>query len=124
MASLYNPTMTKPLNVDEYIAAQPAAVAKKLMQLRQLVKDNAPGAVEKLSYGMPYYSLNGRLVYFMAHTHHIGFYPMKSALAKFKNELSQYETGPGTVRFPLDKPLPQKLIKDIVRFRAQENLRK
>lgn len=116
--------MQKPKSVDEYIVAQPADVQKKLHDFRKTVLTAAPGAEEKISYGMPYYSLNGRLVYFMAHTHHIGFYPMKSAIAKFEKELAGYETSAGTIRFPLDKPLPLSLISKIVNFRAKENTSK
>jgi uncharacterized protein YdhG (YjbR/CyaY superfamily) len=69
---------------------------------------------------MPYYSLNGRLVYYMAHAHHIGFYPMKTAVSKFAGDLKGYKAHVATVQFPHDKPLPLPLIKKIVDFRAKE----
>ena len=116
--------MTRPKNVDEYIAGQPAETAKRLTQIRKIVRQAAPDATEKISYGMPYYGLNGRLLYFMAHTHHIGFYPMKSAVARFEEELKDYRTSKGTVQFPYDNPLPLELIRKIVVFRAQENRNK
>jgi len=79
--------MQKPKDVDDYIAAQPADIAKRLASIRKIVRENAPQVTEKISYGMPYYSLNGRLLYFMAHTHHIGFYPMRSAINKLPMNL-------------------------------------
>jgi uncharacterized protein YdhG (YjbR/CyaY superfamily) len=63
-------------------------------------------------------------VYFGAFTNHIGFYPAPRGIAAFKRELSRYEGAKGTVRFPLDKPLPVKLIARIVKFRVAENLEK
>ena len=105
--------------VDDYMAAQSPDVRKKLQELRQAILAASPEATEKISYGMPYYHLNGRLLYFMAHKEHIGFYPMKSAISAFKDELSGYETSAGTVRFPLDKPLPLPLINRIIKFRVK-----
>jgi uncharacterized protein YdhG (YjbR/CyaY superfamily) len=112
--------MKKPGSVDEYIAAQPPGVAKRLRQIRELILKEAPEAQEKLSYGMPFYSLNGRLIYFMAHDRHIGIYPMKSAIKKFEKELAGHKTHVATIQLPHDKPLPLTLIKKIVAFRAAE----
>ena len=114
----------KPANVDEYITMWPLAAQTKLIVIRKIIKELAPQAEEKISYGMPYYNLNGRLIYFSAHTNHIGLYPMKSAIKHFSKELSGYETSAGTVRFPLDKPLPLPLIRKIVLFRVEQNLQK
>lgn len=116
--------MQKFTSVDEYIADQPQAVQPKLEELRRIVKTQAPQATEKISYGMPYYGLNGRLLYFAAQKEHIGLYAMPSAITSFKKELDSYETSTGTIRFPLDKPLPLPLIRKIVRFRVKENLQK
>lgn len=114
--------MKQTKNIDEYITSSPLEVRDRLNQIRQVVKEVASEATEKLSYRMPYFSLNGRLLYFAAQCeHHIGFYPMKSALRQFREELSEYETSAGTVRFPFDKPLPLELIRKIVKFRAEEN---
>jgi uncharacterized protein YdhG (YjbR/CyaY superfamily) len=110
--------------IDRYIASYPSDVQEKLSTIRHTVKEVAPQASEKLSYGMPYFSLNGRLVYFAAFKNHIGFYPMASGVANFKKELSSYHTSKGTIQFPLDKPLPLPLIRKIVEFRVQENLSK
>jgi uncharacterized protein YdhG (YjbR/CyaY superfamily) len=109
-------------SVDEYIAAQPKDVAEKLSQIRAIVKNEAPQATEKISYGMPYYSLNGRLLYFRAHAHHIGLYPMAATVKHFEKELADYHTSKGTVQLPLNKPLPLGLIRKIVHFRAEEKM--
>ena len=111
----------KPANVDEYISLAPATVQPVLTELRKAIKTTAPKATEGISYGMPYYSYNGRLVYFMVHRSHIGFYPMKSAIAKFSEDLKGFKTSAGTVQFPLDKPLPIELIKKMILFRVSEN---
>ena len=116
--------MSRFTTVDEYIAAQPSAVQKRLQTIRQTVQQAAPQATERLSYGMPYFGFNGRLLYFSAFKHHIGFYPMKSSINHFSKELSGYKTSVATIQFPHDKPLPLDLIRRIAEFRAKENLSK
>ena len=110
--------------VDEYIAVQPANVREKLERLRLTIKKAAPKAEEEISYMMPAYKFQGVLVYFGAYQNHIGFYPTGSGISAFKKELSVYEGSKGTVRFPIDKPLPLMLIKKIVRFRLKKNEQK
>jgi uncharacterized protein YdhG (YjbR/CyaY superfamily) len=107
--------------VDEYIAAQPKAVRGVLRRLREVIKSAAPAARESLSYKMPAYHYHGRLVYFAAFKNHIGFYPRTSGIAAFKKELARYEGAKGSIKFPLDEPLPVGLIRKIVRFRVREN---
>jgi uncharacterized protein YdhG (YjbR/CyaY superfamily) len=114
--------MKKAKDVDEYISMHPAPAQKLLKQLRATVKKAAPKAVEVISYGMPAYKLDGVLVYFAAHTKHIGFYPMPSSIAEFEDEVKQYKHAKGSIQFLLDKPLPVKLISKIVKFRAAKNL--
>jgi len=108
--------------VDEYIDAFPQNVQTVLQELRQAIRETAPDAKEAISYQMPTLKLHGNLVWFAAFKNHIGFYPRESAIEAFKEKLSDYEVSKGTVRFPLDKPLPLDLIKEIVRFRVKENL--
>ncbi|NOS56607.1 MAG: DUF1801 domain-containing protein [Cyclobacteriaceae bacterium] len=108
-------------SVDDYIAEQSVEIWEKLNELRQVIKRAAPKADEAISYGMPAYKFYGVLVYFGAYQNHIGFYPTGSGISAFKKELSVYEGSKGTVRFPIDKPLPLMLIKKIVRFRLKEN---
>jgi uncharacterized protein YdhG (YjbR/CyaY superfamily) len=111
--------------IDEYIATFPKNVQLVLQQIRQAVKDVAPKAEEAISYNMPAFKLNGNLVWFGAFKNHIGFYPRKSAIEAFREKLSAYETSEvqGTVKFPLDKPMPIDLIKEMVKFRVIENLK-
>jgi uncharacterized protein YdhG (YjbR/CyaY superfamily) len=111
-------------NIDEYIAGFPDETCIILKQLRTTIRIAAPGAEEVISYGMPAFRMNGILVYFAAFKNHIGFYPTSSAILAFREELSEYAGGKGTVRFPLDKPLPFDLISEIVKFRVSENLNK
>jgi uncharacterized protein YdhG (YjbR/CyaY superfamily) len=108
-------------SVDEYIANFPADIQDILQKLRKVIKEAAPGATEKISYQMPAYDLFGNLVYFAVHKKHIGFYPTPSAIEAFKKELSGYKGSKGAVQFPLGQPLPDELIKRIVKFRVAEN---
>jgi len=107
-----------------YIAAFPKGTQDLLMQLRTTIKKAAPQAEEVLSYQMPAYKFHGILVYFAGHKHHIGFYPTSSGIEAFKQELSVYKGAKGSVQFPLDQPLPLRLISQIVKFRVIENREK
>ena len=113
-----------PNSIDEYIASFPEETQKILQELRAAIKAAAPGAQEKISYQMPAFAQKGILVYFAAWKNHIGFYPTSSGTQAFKQELSVYKSSKGSVKFPLDKPLPLDLISNIVRFRVAENLKK
>lgn len=110
--------------VDEYIDAYPKNVQCILEELRQVIRKSAPKAEETISYQIPAFKLNGNLVWFAAFKNHIGFYPTSSAIEAFKEKLADYDVSKGTVRFPLNKPIPYDLIKEIVRFRVQENMSK
>jgi uncharacterized protein YdhG (YjbR/CyaY superfamily) len=116
-------TSHKYKTVDEYIVTFPEDVQKLLEKVRQTIKKAAPEAIETISYQMPAYKLNGQLVFFGGFKKHIGFYPIPSGVAAFRNELAKYEMAKGSVRFPLDKPIPFDLIKRIVEFRVKENLK-
>jgi uncharacterized protein YdhG (YjbR/CyaY superfamily) len=111
-----------PATIDEYIAQCPEEVQPILVKLRAVIKKSAPKAVERISYQLPAFYLNGSLVWFGLHRHHIGFYPRGSGIEAFKEELSAYKGAKGSVQFPLDKPLPFALISKIVKFRVKENL--
>ena len=89
--------------------------------MRSLIRDEAPSATEKIGYGIPTYVLKKNLVHFGAAKHHVGFYPGPSAVEHFADELTDFHTSKGTIQFPLDAPLPEDLIRRIVRFRIQEN---
>lgn len=110
--------------IDEYIATFPKDVQKILQELYKTIKAAAPEAEERISYQMPTFALNGNLVHFAAFKNHIGFYPTPSGIDAFKEELSIYEGAKGSVQFPIDQPMPLKLIAKIVKFRVAENLKK
>jgi uncharacterized protein YdhG (YjbR/CyaY superfamily) len=110
-----------PRTMADYIAGFPHEVREILQTFRKTIRKAAPGAEETISYGIPCFTLDGNLVHFAAFKKHVGFYPRSTAIAKFKKELSAYEVSKGTIRFPLDKPLPAGLISKIVKFRAKEN---
>ena len=113
-----------PASIDEYIAAYPKDIQKMLKELRKTIKAAAPDAEEKISYQIPTFYLKGNLVHFGAFKDHISFFPTSSGTQAFKKELSVYKGAKGTVQFPLDKPLPLKLISKIVKFRVAENLKR
>ncbi len=111
-------------NIDEYIKTHPDHIQSMLEKLRQTIREAAPKATEVISYHMPAFKQNGILVYFAAHKNHIGFYPMASGIEAFKAELAPYKWSKGTVQFPLDEPIPLKLVKKIVTFRVKEQSKK
>lgn len=112
---------TKVESVEQYIKSFPAATQKLLKQLRSTVQKTVPAAAEVISYNMPAYNYQGMLLYYAAYEKHIGFYPMPSAITKFKKEFSGYKSAKGSVQFPLDEPLPLELIEEVLKFRAKEN---
>ena len=113
--------MKKAATIDEYIAGYSPDVRQILKKIRATIRKAAPKADESISYGIPTYKLNGPLIYFAAYKSHIGIYPMTGTTReKFKKELSKYEGGEGTARFPLDEPIPYALITRIVKFRMKE----
>ncbi|MDI3320415.1 DUF1801 domain-containing protein [Pinibacter soli] len=112
--------MDKAENIDAYIAAFPADVQSLLEKVRKTVQKAAPKAKEVISYGMPAFEQNGKLVYFAGYKNHIGFYPTSSGIANFQKEIQSFKNSKGAIQFPLDKPLPVDLITQIVKFRVAE----
>jgi len=108
-------------NVDDYIASAPKEVQSKLKELRAVIKEAAPTALEHISYGMPYYDYKGRLVYFRHAKEHIGLYIPSPIIEEHISELEDYETTKATIRLPIDKKLPIALIKKLVRARVKHN---
>lgn len=107
--------------IDEYIAEFPAETRAVLEELRALIHELAPGAVETISYAIPTFDLGGvHLVHFAGYAHHIGLYPTPSGMTAFAEDLAPYHSGKGSARFPLDRPLPRELITRIVEFRVAE----
>ena len=107
--------------IEVYIAGLPPVVRKQLETLRVELRRLAPEAQETFSYGIPTFKLNGNLVHYAGYETHIGFYPTSSPMKMFAKELSRYETSKGTIRFPIDEPLPLALIRKIVKFRIAES---
>lgn len=111
--------------VDIYIAGFPDEVRSILEKIRAIIKRIAPESVESISYGMPGYKVSGKpLVYFAAFKNHIGFYATPSGNVTFKEQLSKYKHGKGSIQFPLNEAIPYELIESIVSFRLEENLSK
>src|SRR5258708_6910321 len=113
-----------PTTIDAYISHCPTDVQPILQKIRAVIKESAPKATEKISYGMPAFYLNGNLVWFGAFKHHISFFPKESVFDVFKDELAPYKHVKATLQFPLDQPIPYALIRKIVKFRAKENVSK
>ena len=114
----------KPSTIDEYIGGFPNNVQEILKKVRTTIQKAAPDAKEKISYSMPAFEQNGIVVYFAAFKNHIGLYALPSGHEAFKEELSKYKSGKGSVQFPLNAPIPFDLITKIVKFRVKENLEK
>jgi uncharacterized protein YdhG (YjbR/CyaY superfamily) len=108
--------------VDDYIAGFPPEVQDILRQIRDVIREAAPDATEAIKYRMPTFVLEGNLVHFAAYKAHIGLYPTPSGIDAFAEELAPYAGGKGSVRFPLDQPIPFELIRRIILYRVQENL--
>jgi uncharacterized protein YdhG (YjbR/CyaY superfamily) len=115
--SNYFSHMKKPATVNEYIRSFPESTRKQLEEIRAIIRKAAPKAEEIISYGMPGYKQHGMLVWFAGYERHIGFYPAGSGIEAFKDLFGDYVFSKGAVQFPLGKPLPKKLITEMVKFR-------
>lgn len=113
--------MNKNALVDEYIASFDGQTRDRLEHIRSLVQEIAPDAIEDFAYKMPAYKLHGKpLVYFAGYAHHIGFYATPNGHAAFVDEFAKYKQGKGSVQFPHDEALPEKLIADVITFRIDQ----
>jgi uncharacterized protein YdhG (YjbR/CyaY superfamily) len=111
-------------SMDQYIATFPEATQKLLQEVRMTIQAAAPEAHEKISYQIGAFELNGKnLIHFAGWKNHISIYPIPSGTEAFNKEVSKYADGKGTLKFPMDKPLPLKLITEIVKFRVADNLK-
>jgi uncharacterized protein YdhG (YjbR/CyaY superfamily) len=109
-------------SIDEYIDTFPEDVQPILKQVRRTIKAAAPQAGEKISYGIPTFTLNGKyLIYFAGWKHHISIYPIPVGDEAFNQEVAPYIAGKGTLKFTIDKPVPLKLITKIVKLKVAEN---
>ena len=109
-------------SIDQYIAAFPKETQRLLEEFRRTIKAAAPKVVEIITYNMPTFELNGRrLVYFSAWKHHIGLYPVPAGDDQFQKEISGYRSAKSSLNFPINEPLPVKLIRKFVKFRVAES---
>ena len=115
--------MAKPETIDEYLAELSEDKRAALEKVRQTIRTVVPSAEEYFYYHIPAFRLNGqRLIGFAAATNHCSIYPLSGATVKaFKEELKNYDTSPGTIRFQTDKPLPVALVRKLVKARLEEN---
>ncbi len=117
-------SLTKPKNIDDYIAKSSPDVQTILERIRRTIHKVAPDAQETISYQIPAFTQCGVLVYFAAFKNHIGFYPPVSGDARIEKAISPYAGEKGNLRFPLNKPIPYGLIEQIVKLRVKQNLAK
>jgi uncharacterized protein YdhG (YjbR/CyaY superfamily) len=113
----------KPKTIDDYLASVSESQRAALQKLRKTIQATAPQAEECISYGLAAFRLNGKpLVGFGAGANHCAFYPMNgSTVAEFKDDLKDYDTSKGTIRFPANNPLPAGLVRKLVKARVKEN---
>ncbi|MGB8493161.1 MAG: DUF1801 domain-containing protein [Candidatus Acidiferrum sp.] len=117
----------RPKNVDEYLAGVPEPARSTLKKVRAAIRSAVqPEATEAIGYGIPTFRYKGALVAYAAFSDHCSFFPMSLAvMAAFKNELKRFPTSSkGTIRFPLDRPLPAALVKKLVKARLAEKKNK
>ena len=107
--------------VDEYLAAQPETARIYLEQIRKLVQKMAPQAEELISYQIPAFRWKGMLLWYAGFKNHIGIYPTAATLEAFSKKLSGYRVSKGTLQLPLDQPLPQKLLAELIAYRIKIN---
>ena len=111
--------MKKATSVDEYISSAPREARTRLAELREIIRAAAPDAVEGISYNMPYYKFHGLLAGFAAYKDHVSLFGAVSE--QERAQLKGFETTKGTIQFPLEKPIPSKLIRKVVGARARKN---
>lgn len=107
-------------SVDEYISQFPADRREVMEKTRQIIREAAPKATEKISWGMPTYHLKENLVHFAMHKNHLGFYPSPEGIEAFSKQLEEYKKTKGAVQFPLAKPIPYELIGQITTYRVKQ----
>ena len=108
-------------DIAEYHLQFDSNVQKKLKELHTIIKEMIPRAEEIISYKMPAFKQNKVLVYYAGYKNHIGFYPTAKPIEVFKNQLLSFKHSKGAIQFPIDQPLPKKLIQDIVKFRLEDS---
>jgi len=111
-------------SIDEYIAACPEETRERLQMIRAAIKKVAPEAREKISYQIAAFELNGKnLIHFAGWKRHISLYPIPAGDEAFEKEASKYADGKGTMKFPLDEPLPMRLVNKVIKLHFAQNLK-
>ena len=116
--------MKKPQTVNEYFALQPPPVRAELTLLRRAIKKAAPQAEEVISYSMPAFKLNGMLAWMAPSKNHYALYVRPRFMQPFMSRLKGFSLSKSAIRFPYGKPLPVKLITDIIKYAVKENMAK
>ena len=113
----------KPKDIDEYLAGVPEPARSTLSRVRTAIRAALPpDATQTISYGMPAFRHNGRvMLWFAAFANHCSLFPTAAAIASFPQELKKYSVSKGTVQFPIDKPLPDVLIRKLVKARVAQS---
>ena len=107
--------MTADPRIDDYIASYPAETQKILQKIRCVIQEAAPDATEKMSYGIPTYWQKRNLIHFGGFEHHIGIYPGPATIQAFAKDIEAYETTKGTIKLPLDEPIPYNLLTKLTK---------
>lgn len=113
---------TKFSTVEEYMSSQPAQVRATLEEIRQIIKKAAPEAEELLSYQMPAFRFHGKLVWYAVNKNHYGLYILPKVLQVFKEKLAAYNQTKSAIHFPIDKPIPEDVVTEIIRYAVKQNL--
>jgi len=116
-------TSSKPSSIDEYIAGFTGETAARMTRLRSLIHQCHPGITEKLAWGMPTFVLNGNLVHFSGETRHMGFHPGKEAIDAFAPRFGDLTHSKSTLRLPYDRPMPWELLREMVEYCVEQNLK-
>ena len=106
--------------IDEYISQQPMAKQVGLKRLREIIKNALPTATETISYQMPAFKMEKIIVWFASYKNHFGLYPYPTTIVAFKDKLMHYTTSKGAIQFPIDEPLPEDLILEMVVYSQKE----
>jgi uncharacterized protein YdhG (YjbR/CyaY superfamily) len=112
--------MLKTTTVLSYYSSFELPIQKKLGEIHGIIKEVLPNAEEIISYKMPAFKQKKVLVYYAVYKNHIGFYPTSQPIEHFKDRLTEYKWSKGAIQFPLDKPLPKKLIQEIALYRLKQ----
>jgi uncharacterized protein YdhG (YjbR/CyaY superfamily) len=111
-------------SINEYVSTLPENAQKAMGKIIATIKAKVPDAEESISYNMPAFKVNGEyFVHFSAWKNHIGMYPIPAGNEAFQKQVEPYRSAKSSLNFPIDKPMPIKLIEKIIKFRIAENLK-